>query len=158
MKSLLITCFISLIASVGFTQQVIIPAGGVITNFNGSIEYSLGQLFFINHSTNSGSIDEGIHQPSQSEMVTSIVELKDDFVRVEVFPNPSENLVHINLDTDLFSKTSYYLMDLRGRVIEHKQMNEREFIIDMTTRKSAIYILNVFVDGRNIFNTRVSKD
>ena len=65
---------------------------------------------------------------------------------IRVYPNPldSENLLHISADKPI---ESYMLVDYTGKVLESESVDNAGFEIDMTGRKTGIYLVKLNVAG-----------
>lgn len=64
----------------------------------------------------------------------------DDFM---VFPNPSDNLVHITTQTEGITTIKYELLDVIGKQILKKETKENQFTINVDNLAAGIYFLRI---------------
>ncbi len=79
----------------------------------------------------------------------------DDFAlsKVDVFPNPAQNEIIIQLNTIFEGETNYNLFDFQGRSIVAKKSNNTTENIDIKQLSEGIYLLNI----SNKFNQTTKK-
>ncbi len=65
---------LSLLISNAFSQESVNISGGNAIGTGGSVSYSVGQVFFNTSESTTGSVTEGIQQPYEISVVTSIKE------------------------------------------------------------------------------------
>ena len=77
-------------------QNNTITTGADVSNTNGSISYSIGQIDYISSGNASTYINQGLQQPY--EVVTlSGNELIDITISAQVYPNPTVNNIIISI-------------------------------------------------------------
>lgn len=96
-KSLFIIVFSVLFASNASTQESVTTSGGNATGNGGSISYTIGQLFFNTVEGTTGSLPEGVQQPYEITVVTSIEEAFGNYLNVFAYPNPVTDFRFLNL-------------------------------------------------------------
>jgi NADPH-dependent 7-cyano-7-deazaguanine reductase QueF-like protein len=62
-------------------------------------------------------------------------------IKVEVFPNPVNDDLHIKIDGNLNSSSKVILLDITGKVLSEKNITQKESTIDMKGTAPGIYIL-----------------
>lgn len=86
--------------------------------------------------------------------VTSSDDLTEDEAKVELFPNPSSDVITVEVALEKINNRSlsYEIVDMMGRVIYHKEMNNVQFDqqrFDVTNLPSGTYELMIKADDGN---------
>lgn len=70
--------------------------------------------------------------------------------RIDMYPNPTENLLHIRLSgTNTSQPIRYSLTDLSGRIVkEVNQSQSHNFTVDLSRVEYGIYFLNLYQGGQ----------
>ncbi len=80
------------------TQESIPASGGDVSGSGGSASYSIGQVFYSTHTGADGSVSEGVQQPYEISVVTSVVEAEGIDLVVSAFPNPVTDHLILRVD------------------------------------------------------------
>lgn len=134
--------------------QSAFPAlGGDVTNGNGSLSYTVGQLETQSATTRvanaervSASIHEGVQQ------TYSIEELKIDGVagldfEVTLYPNPTADNVTIRT-ANTAESLRYELFSIEGKRLQEGTLAGEEHTVEMKDYPSGSYLLRISVAGR----------
>ena len=136
--------FYTLSLSISFAQEVIPAAGGNSEGSGGSVSYSVGQLFFMTHTGENGSLTEGVQQPYEISVVTAVVEAEGIELVVSAFPNPATDHLILRVENYDFENLEYLFYDTGGRLLKEGKITVSETAISMTDIVPAIYFLKVF--------------
>jgi hypothetical protein len=79
----------------------------------------------------------------------SITELKDIF---NIYPNPSNGLV--NIEISKYDNSTVTVMDLSGRVIMTKELNQSNSVIDLKNQAKGIYLIKLNIDNQT-YNSKI---
>jgi hypothetical protein len=146
-----------IILSIGaIAQASIVSAGGYSIGSGGSLSYSLGQVVYSTSSTSTGSVTEGVQQPYEI-LVMSINE-KTNKVFVEIFPNPTSDMLILRVVDENYSTLKYQLYDIEGKIINSNQASAKETYIDMKNYNPAIYIIQVYDNNLPIQTFKILKN
>lgn len=130
-------------------------SGNDVSSNNGSVTYSIGQVFFSHTENNSGYLREGVQQSFQT-ISTDNEDVDSPEIEIDalVYPNPTPDLVTLATEgLDLNSeRNSYQLYDYQGKLIANQIINKKNTVIDLTQLNTSIYILQVFVE-KKLWNT-----
>ena len=164
-------------------QEVITTAGGDASGSGGSISFSVGQVVYTTNTGSNGSGAQGVQQPYEISVVQGIANSnilkiakinKSDpsssmatgnenskLINLEcmAFPNPTNDLLTLsiqNFDTEN-GNLSYRLLDIDGRLLESKIVENRNTNISMGNRIPASYILNIFKGIKSIKTFKIIK-
>lgn len=138
MKKLIV--IVSLVLhTIAFAQSSINSSGGDISNADGSVAFSIGIPVYTYHEGVDGSITQGVQHTYDVEEDLSIDE--NDFLLIKVYPNPSSDLITLELD-GIFQ---YRLLDSKGALIA-ESCGEKSAQIDMRHLAPAAYFIKVSSD------------
>jgi len=127
-------------------QEVVASSGssGTITGYK--VDWTLGEPVIETLTGPANILTQGMHQTNL--LVTGLEEMIVPGLEVRVYPNPTSDLLMIEViqtGNDLFR---YELFDITGRKIVLKKMNSNIEEIDMGSYVSGVYLLNVLNPNR----------
>jgi hypothetical protein len=127
-----------------FAQSNTVAAGSDASSVTGSFSYSIGQVDYISASNGTQEVNQGIQQPYEFEVLTSAV-LNSELQDVKVFQGAEKDFVVIKTGANC-KECFYELMDISGRLIIQKKVeNERDEIYIGSIMQGA-YLLNVYLN------------
>ena len=124
---------------------------------NGSVSYSVGQVFFTSDNQSSGTIDQGVQQTFTENK--ELLQLPDQEKSVEItaYPNPMTNYLSIDLDSFNDKKYAYKLFDLNGRLVKENILTNTLNTITAVNLPSSTYVLRVYADKKPIRTFKIIK-
>ncbi len=128
-----------------FAQEVIPVSGGEAAGVDGTVGYSVGQLFFTSHEATQGVLFEGVHQPYEISVVTELPEMKNVDLSLSVFPNPVSEFLYLTIDD--FSKSENWfcqLFDAQGNLLHSDAVSVFRKKIYLERFAAGAYFLKVF--------------
>ncbi|MGB4847809.1 MAG: T9SS type A sorting domain-containing protein [Saprospiraceae bacterium] len=140
-------------------QQVLLTSGKDANGVGGSVAYSIGQVDYVNFSSDSGKISLGVQQP----LVAMMVGIEDPKANpeVNVFPNPVSKSIHLKLEvassTIAKENPSFTLYDINGKIVLRKGIKEVLTIIPMEHYGSGMYLLRVNVNNAEVRTFKIFK-
>ena len=141
--------FLILFALVGVAasaQSDIVPAGGMATSEDGSLSFTLGQVFYSIIDGTDNSIVAGVQQPYviTEEDPTGIenIDVKMQLT-AEVYPNPATDKIVLNIGDADAQLYSYTLIDGSGSVLANGKTEGQYTSISMSQYPSGYYFLRV---------------
>ena len=140
-----------------FAQEAITVTGGEATGSGGAASYSVGQLYYSTHTGTSGSLAEGVQQPYEISVITSIIEAKDIDLVILAFPNPVTDHLILRIDQYDTENLSFQIIDVHGRIVQIGQVVGPETIIDMTGHPRAVYLFKLLDKESEIKTFRIVK-
>lgn len=146
MKTLLFFLIFIFSGTAVSAQEVIASSGssGTITGYK--VDWTLGETVIETFTGSANILTQGMHQTKL--LVTGLQELTIPGLEVRVYPNPTRDLLKIEViqtGNDLFR---YELFDIAGRKIVLKEMHSNIEEIDMSSYVSGIYMLHVLNPNR----------
>ncbi|MGE0636516.1 MAG: T9SS type A sorting domain-containing protein [Bacteroidia bacterium] len=139
------------------SPQVIASAGTHYTGSNAQLSWTIGEPVITTVSNGSNTITQGFHQTLLN--VTAVEEQSVAGVNVTVFPNPTSDVLNINLTNNL-KDLQMDLFDMTGKLLQAREIGSAEgnVQISMTEYARANYLLRVYsADGSVNFTYKVQK-
>jgi len=136
----------------GLQAQEAIPAtGGEASGSDGSASYTVGQVVYTtNVGTNGNSVTEGVQQPYEISVVTSIPEVKDINLSVSAYPNPTSNYLTVKVENYKTANLQYMVFDLNGKLLQTVKATGSETQIETSELVSGNYFVKVLDDKKEI--------
>ena len=143
-KKIFILLGLSFLTQISFSQNSINVTSNTAT-VNGIVhDYSIGEMAMIATERNDNLIiTQGVIQPITASLKTNGKVIKTDLIDfVKVYPNPTKNLLSIELiETE---NISLQLFDALGKLILEMKNRTQKTIIDMTSYSIGNYYLLAF--------------
>ena len=150
----IISVFLLCFAGTAFAQSAIVPVGGDAQSNSGSISYTVGQIAVQTVNNSSGiSMAEGVQQPY--EILTVGV---DDYPQITldavVYPNPTENLVQLQLNGFDISANNLRatLYDGNGKQLQSVPITDDLTFFQIGQYATGTYYLELR-DGKKVLKT-----
>jgi hypothetical protein len=141
-KTTLLFYFLSF-ASFIHAQSNTVSSGGDLQSNTGSVSYSIGQIVYTSDITAAGSNLKGVQQAYEIYTVTGIENNLADIINISISPNPTSDLLKIEIENTASEKLQYSLTSITGKLIERGVLQEQTSTIDMMNLASAVYFLNI---------------
>lgn len=161
MKKIIFTLFPFAAAAVvnaqSISPQVIASAGTHYSNGSAQLSWTVGEPVITTVSNGNNIITQGFHQTLLN--ITSVEEQSVAGVNVTVFPNPTSELVNINLVNNL-KDLQLDLYDMAGKLLQARKIGAAEgnVQISMTDYARANYLLRIYaIDGSVNYTYKVEK-
>lgn len=161
-KAYFIFCISSIFAFCTNAQDCLITAGNSFSNSDGSISYSVGQIIISSVKNDYGTLSHGIQQPYIDEILSDILENKenntfltkyDTASGIRIFSNPTHSEGIIQLKT--FEKDLFYnIYNLKGLLIRKGDITSNKTNIPL---KSGFYIFTIIKNGNIMLKSQMIK-
>lgn len=125
-------------------QTSVNSTGGNASSRTGSVSYSVGQVVYQNHESNSGSVSEGVQQPYEISVVFSIEYADGVGLYAKAYPNPTIDNLVLEVKNFELSDVQYKLYDINGKLMQSQKITSDQTPIDMVNFAPATYFLKVF--------------
>ena len=78
-------------------------------------------------------------------------------VTFKVYPNPSSDIIHIQISEVLSKKLRFVINDILGREVysEIRDMNSNRFSIDGSLWQNGVYSLRIMDNDNTVFKTQI---
>ena len=140
----------------GYSQSGTVSSGGDGQGVNGSVSYTVGQVFFLTKYGESGTSLEGMQQPYEISTV-SISEIGHDF-SLNLFPNPTIGLLSLEIGNYQGENLSYHLFNLSGQLTESGRVTDKLTLIQAETFSPGTYFLTLSLDQKAIETFKIIKN
>lgn len=123
-------------------QESINASGNDATGSGGTAAYSVGQVVYTYESGSNGSSNQGVQQPIEF-FVNGVDEAGDINLTMNVYPNPANTIINLEIGKSNFENLSYQLFDVTGKLLISEKINEARTPIPMESFSSGTYLLKI---------------
>ena len=138
-------------------QESINATGGDASGSGGSSSYSVGQVVYQTYTGTNGSVKEGVQQAYEISVVTGI-DLTAISLMVSAYPNPTADYLTLKVDNSDFSELSFYLYDIKGKLLQSRKITGSETYIKMSNLIVATYFLRVTKSNNQIKTFKIIRN
>ncbi len=138
-------------------QQGTASAGGEVEGNEGTVSYSIGQAFYHTISGDQGTVSEGMQQPYEISIVTSIEEGEDIELRFSAYPNPVSDMLYLDVQDAESKDLQYQLLDFNGRILKEAGIEDVQTFISMQALDPAVYFLRITHENNTTKTFRILK-
>ena len=124
-------------------QESVTSAGGDASSNDGSVCYSVGQVFYTTQSNATGTIITGVQQAFEIFEITGLDRNLTLDLELSVYPNPTAEMVTLSISEYKDMDLSYQLFDIQGKLLKDQELSDSRTIIDMTELIASSYILKI---------------
>jgi hypothetical protein len=137
--------------------QVTIASGGVSSGSGGTVSYSIGQIAYTINEGSTGSVFQGIQQPYEILVITSIKEVEGISLDFTVYPNPASDLLRLRTANSELKNLRYQLYDISGNVLLNNKIESNETNISMQSFLPGNYFLKISRDKSELKTFKIIK-
>lgn len=138
-------------------QESINANGGDATGNGGNVAYSIGQVLYVTNTNGTVSEAQGVQQ-AYTILSIGVKNETELAMSLSVFPNPTTDVLNLNVADYKVEKLNYQLTDLQGKVISEKQIAESSTQITMSTQAQSVYFLNIIQNNQIIKSFKIIKN
>jgi len=157
-KSFLCLLLLSGLCTAIHAQSTIPATGGNATGSGGSVSYTIGQILYSTFTGTTGTSAQGVQQPYEISVVTSLKEAKDINLICSVYPNPTDNFLTLKVGDYENANFSYWLYGVSGNLIETKKVLSNETQISLGNQVSGSYFLKITSGNKEIKTFKIIKN
>jgi hypothetical protein len=137
-----------------FSQSIALESvnsvGATMTQSTSSLIFTVGELVVLNFTDDNGNSLRGGFTNSSTISTSALAILKplSDFLNVDVYPNPTSDLINIKLNSTLFAQIKISITDLNGKEVYNGIYAGISNTIGINTKdfKLGTYIINLKSD------------
>jgi hypothetical protein len=141
MKYCILNVFIALFAIPVMAQQSVNASGGDANGAGGTVAYSVGQVVYTTNDSPQGNIAQGV-QHAYEIYAVSTEEIGSDLF-VLVYPNPTPDVLTVQIDGVNNERISIEIVDLQGKRLRNEQVTESITQMDMSGLPSSTYFIHI---------------
>lgn len=138
-----------------YAQESVTSAGGNGTGSSGSVSYSVGLVVYTTTIEAEGSVARGLQHAY--EIYSLDIDDMTKNISLSVFPNPTSDFLTLRISDNIIEKISYQLYDLTGNLIESRNIQSDQSLIDMSKLSSAVYFIHILKGNERIQSFKVIK-
>jgi hypothetical protein len=157
MGNLYIAIICTLFSCKVFAQNATVSGGGQISGTGGSVSYSIGQVVYSSLSGTTGSIIQGVQQPFEISIITTVTDIVID-LKAQVYPNPAANQLLLNIATDQYKNIRFVLTDVLGRALKSEHVMTQTSYIDLSKLNSGTYLLRILSKNKHLKTFQIIKN
>lgn len=139
-----------------YAQKAVLATGSNATGSNGSVSYSVGQIDYYNKGSNS-QIMEGVQQAYEITTLSTSETLAADKKDILLYPNPFKDFVFLDFTTNDYKNSEFQLFDSSGKLLKEEKIKESKSEFNFSALPSAMYIIRVNKDGKNLKTFKIIK-
>jgi len=137
-------------------QKAVLATGSNATGSNGSLSYSVGQIDYYNKGSNS-QVMEGVQQAYEIITLSTTETSAADRNDILLYPNPFKDFVFLDFTTNDYKNSEYQLFDSSGKLLKEEKIKDSKSEFNFSSLPSAMYIIRVNKDGKNIKTFKIIK-
>ena len=137
------------------TQQLISSSGDEFKNNTYQLVWSIGETVTETFSANNQMLTEGFHQSNY--IISAINQMSDLEFEINLFPNPTTNLIQLKIQNDKLENLHFVISDLSGKMILSENLIIVNQQINLTKYLSGIYILSVYNQNQLLKTFKIIK-
>lgn len=147
------------LCSLTSAQEAIPVAGGAASGSNGTVDYSIGQLYYSVNSGTNGSAAEGVQQAFEISIISEIKKVKGISLECSLYPNPVVESLELKVGIEDISNSSFSIQvfDINGKLIQSKILELNETTIDMRNLDPATYFLKLSDNRKELRTFKIIK-
>ncbi len=137
-------------------QTSVNATGGNASGSGGSASYSVGQVVYTTNTGISGSVSQGVQQPFEISVVTSIEEAQG--ITLLAYPNPTTDYLTLFIGEFECSNLFYQLYDINGRLLHNGKISGTQTTIVMSNYVSGNYFVKVIQGSKELKTFKIIKN
>lgn len=156
MKRIFIYSFFLIFCSVSEVdaQKALLATGSNATGGNGSVSYSIGQIDF---TTKENQVMEGVQQAYEITTLSTTETAGSDRKDILLYPNPFKDFLFVDFTTNDYRNSEFQLFDSSGKLLKEEIIKESKSEFNFSALPSAMYIIRINQNGKNIKTFKIIK-
>jgi hypothetical protein len=137
-------------------QSAVLATGANATGSNGSVSYSVGQAAYLVKGS-SGQVSEGVQQVYEITTLATNEISNATEEGILLYPNPFKDYLYLDFTTNNFKGSEYQLFDAQGKLIKTDKISQSKSEFNFSYLPSAMYIIRINQEGKNIKTFKIIK-
>jgi hypothetical protein len=139
-------------------QETVAASGGNTTGSGGTVSFTVGQVAYTANTSTTGTIIQGVQQPYEIYIVTSIEENERISLEMGVYPNPTSDVLKLMIEDYKLENLTYQLYDINGSLIQNAKIINKETVIQTGDLAPAEYFLKVTDSHKELKTFKIIKN
>ena len=131
-------------------QHAVNATGGSASGPNGSASYSIGQVVYTTNASGSGSVAQGVQHAYE---IFPVANNNVYNLTANVYPNPTTDMLVLQLGNYTQGSYSYVLHDSRGKLVLSGSIQSQQTVIDTKLLPTAAYFLSIINNKKEKIET-----
>lgn len=140
-----------------YAQENILSSGNYAFGNNGTVYYSIGQVFHHTYTGTGGSVGEGVHHPYEISMVTGIDDYEEIELSIWAYPNPTTQFLKLSVEYPALSNLTFSLYDMRGKLLKQGIIIRQETTVETSLLPPSMYFLKVYKGSKVLKTFKIIK-
>ncbi len=128
-------------------QKAMPAAGGHATGSGGSASYSVGQCVYQTFTGSSYWVAEGIQQPYEISVISSVEKNLASPFLISAYPNPVTEQLILEVEYPEFPTLTVQLFDIHGTLLQSENITGSRGRVPMAKLAAGTYFVKVIKDG-----------
>jgi len=137
------------------SPELVSSAGDSFNNTSYQLDWSIGECITATHSAGDYVITQGLHQGSY--VITSVEDLRAE-IEISVYPNPTTDLLTINLEASARPSSVLTVTDINGKVLQQVEVTNETEQLNFSNYTAGIYFLTVKQANKLIKSFKIIKN
>ena len=134
-------------------QETTSAAGGNLTGAGGSVSYTVGQVTNLYLTGTNGSVAQGVQQPYEIFLITSIAEAKGINLDLQLYPNPVHDFLKLKIQGLNTENLVWKIHDANGKLLNTDRISAVETSISMANYTSGVYLFSILNNNNQQYKT-----
>ena len=139
-------------------QDATDAAGGNASGPGGKVSYSIGEVAYTTNKDSGGTMTQGVQQPYEISIVTTIQKAEGIKLFYSVYPNPAMALVTLRIENYKSEDLAFQLFDVTGKLLESRKITGSETTVQFEKMAAAVYLLKVADLNKEIKTFKIIKN
>lgn len=140
-------------------QEITPTTGGEASGSGGSASYTVGQTVYITRTgINGNSVAQGMQQPHEISVVASLLETKDISLSVLAYPNPTNDVLTVKIESYDIANLQYMVFDINGKLMQTVKATGQETQIYTRQLVPANYFVKILDNNKEIKVFKIIKN
>ncbi len=137
------------------SPELVSSSGDSFNNTSYQLDWSLGECITATHSAGNYVLTQGLHQ--NSYVITSVENLAKD-INISVYPNPTTDLITIDLLSSAGHNNVMTVTDINGKVLQQVEVINEVEQLSFSNYANGIYFLTIKQENQLIKSFKIIKN
>jgi hypothetical protein len=144
------------VAQLAQSQEAIPVSAGAAAGSGGSVNYTVGQVFYTTHTTTAGSVSQGVQHPFEFQTLSNPALTTVNLTAV-TYPNPTKDFIILKITDRAINDLRYTLFDVNGKAIASGSITESSTQVQMKHLSIGAYVLKVSQKNKALKTFKILK-
>ena len=142
MKNYFLIAVFLAVSNFAQAQESLNTSGGVDAGTGGTVSFSVGQMVYTTDSKGAGAVVQGIQRPYR--ITTTDIKKLDNSFSFKAYPNPSSDVLFLEMDEFCNEKLNYQLYDVQGKLLITNPIELAKTQINMRSFSVGTYLIQIY--------------